>query len=44
MFLSPAPADKGNNMAALEQADRVFSINLTASSSFSKKLSTIFVP
>ncbi len=40
----PAPEDEDNIMAALEQSDRVCSINLTVSSSLLKKLSTISEP
>ena len=39
-----APEDEDNIMAALEQSDRVYSINLTVSSSLLKKLSTISEP
>ncbi|KAI9451044.1 hypothetical protein BJY52DRAFT_1419288 [Lactarius psammicola] len=39
-----APEDEDNIMAALEQSDRVYSINLTVTSSLLKRLSTISEP
>ena len=40
----PSPEDEDNIMAALEQSDRVRSINLTVSGSLLRKLSTISKP
>ncbi|KAI9454587.1 hypothetical protein BJY52DRAFT_1213664 [Lactarius psammicola] len=39
-----APEDEDNIMAALEQSDRIYSINLTVTNSLLKKLSTISEP
>ncbi|KAH9178374.1 hypothetical protein EDB89DRAFT_1170790 [Lactarius sanguifluus] len=44
MLRPPSPEDEDNIMAAVEQSDRVCSINLTVSSSLLKKLSAISEP